>query len=359
MVKVKLGTVILPDDHSVYKLFPGKGYKFYEIQHATKLAFLDIRDLETLGDDPLKWTDKQLLSVISHDRVQRIIEGGGKAPGKIRVSTGDKQALTFLRGLTRAKKGDLIAVPGSGYRSEVLIGQITEHPGKLRSTRVKERTGTHTYFGRRVQWVATLQKRLFDLELINLLQSRAAFFDIGRSHYAEIHRIAFDSYVYDGQFVGVFKTSKSVFTPKDNLLTSVWFELMEVVAEASSDGTLLKLDNIYDVVIQSDLKEDERQDLSISIQSPGKFRLRGLVATPLVTMALFAMASSGVTYTQALGAEITAHAVADIDRQCMGEVDESVKDYLRILGKDRWEQACKVAMRARTQATLETQATVD
>ncbi len=318
MVKVALGTVILPDDHSVYKFFPGKGYKFYEVQRAIKLAFLDIRGLDTLGDDPLAWTDKQMLSVITNDRYQRLIDEGNTAPKSRRTSQGDKQSLTFLRGLISAKQGDLVVVPGSGFRSEVLIGQITEEPGKLRMTRVKERHGTHVYMGRRVEWVATLPKRLFDLEIINLLQSRAAFFDIGRSHYEDIHRIAFDSYVYDGQFVGAFSTSKSIFTSKDNLLTSVWFELMDVLAEAHTDGKELTVDSIYEVVIES--------------------------------------ASTGLTYAQAMTAEIEAQTTSAIDRQCMGQVDESVKEYLRILGAARWEEACKVAMRATTQSTLATRA---
>lgn len=358
VIKVELGTVILPDDHSVFKLFPGKGYKFYETILRTKIAFLDLRGLGELGPNASNWDDKKLLRLISEDRVRRQIEEGGKAPKKLRASTGDKQALTFLKGLIKARQGDLIMVPGSGYRSEVLIGQVLDEPGRLEPVTIRGDDTAEVYMGRRVRWVATRQKRLFDLELINQLQSRAAFFDIGYSHYEEVHRIAFDSYVYDGQFVGSFRTSKEIFTPKDNFLTSVWFELMEVVAEASSEGAELDLDSIYEVVIQSDVDEAERQDLSISVQSPGKFTLRSLVATPLVTMALFAMASNGVSYAAAQKAKIETQSVAGVDDQCVGQVDQSVKDYLRILGKDRWEQACRAAVRARKQSTLETPVTL-
>jgi hypothetical protein len=192
--------------------------------------------------------------------------------------------------------------------------------------------------------------------LINLLQSQAAFFDVGRSHYEEVYQLAFDDYVYDGQFVSTFRTSKRVFTSKDNLLTSLWFELLEVVEEARDSGDDLDLENIYELAVESDIAEDDRNDLSISVMSPGWFRLRSITATPLVTMALFAMAAGNVTYNEAKSATVSARVVRAADTQCLGEVDESVRDYLELLGQKRWEQACSLATKATEKATLKTDA---
>lgn len=358
-ISVALSTFLLPDDHKVYKYFPGKSYKFHDLVAEASIALIDVRGLAKLGD-PANWTDDDLLDHISKDRVQRRVDAGAKRPARVVRSQGDKATLTFLRGLLfAAKKGDLIVMPDKGYTSLVQIGMFTDEPGKLKKVEAKDDTETDTYFGRRVKWVGSIEKRKLSDPIIYLLHSRAAFFDIGRSYYEEIYSKAFDDYVYDGQNVATFRTSKNIFTSKDNLLSSLWFELIEVLDEAKSSRTQLAFDNILDLAVESEIDEDERNDLSISVQSPGWFRWRSATLEPLVAMALFTMAIASVSYEDARAATVTAQVVRQADDQCLGKVDESVKDYLELLGKDRWEQACKLAVKANKQATLTTKAKLE
>lgn len=350
---VKIGAYVLPDDHRVYKFFPGKSYKFYDVARDAKLAIIDVRDLNELGDDPAKWDSDALQKHISTDRVERAVAKGKKRPARIINSQGDKQTKTFLDGLFfKARKGDLIAMPNKGYTTEVLIGLLRDEPGDLKSIEAHDGDDMHVYYGRRVTWVGAVEKRLFDTDLINLLHSQAAFFDLGRGQYEQVYNAAFDNFIYDQQFVATYRTSKRIFTPKDNFLTSVWLELLEVLEEAREAGTELPAGTIYELVVNSDIDDDDRDDLSISVQSPGWFRIRSVVATPLASLALYAMALQGVPYDDALAATTTATVVLDADNECLGEVDESVRDYIKLLGKDRWEEACKLATSAETTATL-------
>jgi hypothetical protein len=357
--EVELGTYILPDDHKVWKYFPGKSYKFHDLVSETAIALIDVRGLDGLGSDPSKWSDDDLLTRIAEDRIDRRVESGGKRPSRLVRSTGDKATLTFLKGLLfTAKRGDLIVMPDKGYTTLVRIGMLVDNPGTLRTIRAKGDSGTDTLYGRRVRWIGEVEKRRLSDELISQLHSQAAFFDIGRGHYEEVYAKAFDDYVYDNLYVATFRTTKTVFTSKDNLLSSLWFELVEVLEEARESGDALGFDSVYELAVESEIAEDDRNNLSIYIQSPGWFRWRALTIEPLAAIALFALAVGNTPYAEAKEATVSARIVRSADTDCLGTVDESVRAYLELLGKDRWEQACKLAAKAETQATLRANATL-
>jgi hypothetical protein len=312
------------------------------------------------SNDPGAWEDEGLLDHIANDRIDRHVEAGGSRPERFVRSAGDKATLTFLNGLFfTAQKGDLIVMPNKGYTTAVRIGMLLDSPGVLKTITAKDSNDeTYTYHGRRVKWVGEIEKRRLTDELISQLHSLAAFFDLGRSRYEEIYDKAFDDYVFNELFVATFRTSKNIFTSKDNLLSSLWFELIEVLEEAREDHVELAFDNIYELAVESDIAEDDRNDLSIYVQSPGWFRWRSPKIEPLVAIALFAMAIANVPYAEAQTATVTAQVVRQADSQCLGEVNEAVRTYLELLGKNRWEQACKLATKARDQATLRTNATL-
>lgn len=249
-------------------------------------------------------------------------------------------------------------MPDKGYTTFVRIGMLLDGPGTLKTVTAKDDDESYRYYGRRIKWVGEIEKRKLSDPLIAQLHSQAAFFDLGRSHYEEVYSKAFDDYVYDGQFVATFRTTKNIFTSKDNLLSSLWFELIEVLEEARESGNALAIENIYELAVESNIDEDDRNDLSISVQSPGWFRWRSLTIEPLAAIALFAMASANVSYAEAKTVTVTAQVVRAADTQCLGKVDTSVKAYLELLGKDRWEQACKLAVKAESQATLKANATL-
>jgi len=358
-VEVKLDAAVLPHDHKVFKFFPGRDYEFYDFVKRTGVAFVDVRNLDEVGDDPATWDSEALLKHIATDRVNRAVEQGAERPARLVRSQGDKATHTFLQGLLfKAKKGDLILMPQKGYTTDVMIGQLLDDAGTVVSKQLSPEEGSVKYFGRRVKWIGAVRKSKFSDTVIKLLHYRAAFFDIGRSNYEGVYRLTYDNFVYEQQFFATFRTSKAIFTPKANFLTSVWLELFEVLEEARETDAKLGAGSIYDLVIDSDIKESDRDDLSISVQSPGWFRIRSLVAAPLASLALFAMAAQGVAFDQAVAATTSATVVGQADSGCMGDVDASVRDYIVLLGKDRWEQACKLAKQAESEAQLSAAATV-
>ena len=68
-ITVELDAYVLPSDHTVYKFFPGEGYKFYEVISQTSIAFIDVRGLDELQGPPSNWDDDEVLdtTIGSHD----------------------------------------------------------------------------------------------------------------------------------------------------------------------------------------------------------------------------------------------------------------------------------------------------
>ena len=70
------------------------------------------------------------------------------------------------------------------------------------------------------------------------------------------------------------------------------------------------------------------------------------------------MAVANVPYEDAVAATVSAQVVRQADDTCMGDVDSSVRDYIKLLGKDRWEQACQLAKQADSHTQLKVGAQV-
>ena len=72
---VELDAYALPDDHQVFKAFPGEGYKFYDVAHSESVVFLDIRFLEDLPPNPAAW-DADARALAEHDLDVATAAGG-------------------------------------------------------------------------------------------------------------------------------------------------------------------------------------------------------------------------------------------------------------------------------------------
>lgn len=365
-LEVKLDAYIVPDDHHVYKCFPGKAYRFYELVRDESAVFLDVLGLNQLDQDASRWTRQQIVDTIRSDRQKReadMIARGRKPPRRTGYSaTGysrtDRRDTTFAIGLYQtAKQGDLIVVPAEGYQRDVLIGELLDPPGKLVPITAKDSDGqVLTYMARRVRWLGRQPKRLFTDELIGLLHSQTAFFDIGRRFYETMYEIAYENFTFGDVFVASFKTSKQHFTSRDNLIVSVWFEALSAIRDAVESGNtdFLKDSTFFQIAVAA--KASTESELSININSPGEFILRSTREFALVAMTIFAMAVAQPTAADAQNVHVQAKVVGSASTECLGKIDESVKRYIEALGAKGWREACKTAVEARDSATLKTEA---
>lgn len=357
-IKVDLGVTVLPDDHKIWKLFGGEGYKFLKIMLESKLAFIDVRNLDELGPDPTKWDKDKLLEHVSIDRWRRQVASTGVETAR-HVSPTDKLNMTLVEGLLLlARRGDIIAIPHPGTDGYVTIAQLTSKPGEIKSVVAQDGRRNYTYVGRRFKHLGTLNKRDLPFEFVERLQTPIAFFDTGNSGREDVYEAAYGSYIYDGVNFAKYRTTKEVYTSRDNRTVSTWMEFVDVAA--NSDALAFaklktKSNSITDLIDVANLDEVDRSDLSININSPGEIIMKAIASSPLVGLAIYPMAAGGVPYAQALKAEVAMSAVGDAStKECKAQIGQEVRDVIEALGAEKWQSACEIAVRAANETTLKT-----
>lgn len=334
----------LPDDHQVYKCFPGEGYKFYDVVLQQGVAFLDIRGLDDLPDNPAAWDPDALRDKVALDHALR---GAKRRGGKRRRRSGVVQRnINFVNGLLlELRRGALIVVPPPGYRREVLIGEVVDDPGKPVRIEAQDGDVLHTYLGRRVRWLAQVEKRLLRRELLDRLHTAQAFFAVGDTLHEDVYALAYENYVWRGSFVSTFHTSKDHFSSGDNLLSSIWFNGL---ASAAS-GADLGAKSFIEVALLPDKAANE---LELNINSPGTILLRSAGAFALAAMALLPLNHGEAQQVAAGQARVTLRAVGGASQECQIQVDAAVADYVRSLGPQRLLEMCEYGKKTREEATL-------
>jgi hypothetical protein len=359
-IEIFLDAYVLPDDHEVWKCFPGETYRFLQAVYEAKAVFLDIRGLEELDPDPGNWQDADVLRVISEDRWKRELEKesrGKSARGTPDVSSEDRKRLTFLKGLLfEAKKGDLIVLPADGYRREVLIGELLEDPGVVTPVMADHNKRTHEFVGRPVRWLPSKEKREFKADAIASLHSSNAFHLLARSARAEVYEVAYENYIYNHTFVATFKTTKQNFTTSDNAVVSVWFNALAAAYSAYRGEPLNLAHKSFSDLGLISSAEAQRGELSIDIASPGSVLLHSFGVFALATMALFPAMEADAKTLLEQPITVQLRTVGSADDRCALEVSAAAEGIVKTLSLRRLQDACEVRTRAEKEATLHTKA---
>lgn len=361
-IDVDLATTIVPKGHKIWKLFPGRDYKFSRQIVESGIGFLDVRGLDQIEGNPKNWDRDALLELISTDRWER--QNANKSEkSERRISDGDKRTATFVEGLlTTAKKGDFVLVPGQGFGGVVSIFELTSGPGSISKFESQDGRYFGTYIGRRMKWIGSIPNHRLQLSVLERLQTPMAFFDMGDAGRTAIYEEVLGNYVYNGEFVATYRVGKQDYNSRDNRIASTWMEFVDLV---SNKPALLKAidgatdSTIYELLDAAELPEDQRSDLSININSPGEILMRALQHTPLIGLALFPLAASGVSYSEALEASVHLTTIGGAVDDCTATVQNEVRNILDAMGADRWLKACELAQRAKTGAELSTDSVVE
>lgn len=359
-IKVELDAYVLPDDHSIYKVSPGKTYRFYEHVRNANAIFLDVRGLGDLIGEPHEWNDDEVVRAIADDRWARELKSqarGNEPKGTSEISRSDRTKLGFLKALLgEAKKGDLIVVPAEGYSKEVLIGELLDEPWKVTTVTAQDgEDGLFTYIARRVRWRAKRPKRLFSEDMIAALHTQTAMFLIAQSLHEEIYRLAYRNFVYRNMYVAEFYTSKQHFTSEDSAVLSAWlngFEFLRYQIESSASS----LPSSFLIMGLSKLPDELAADLSININSPGSFVLKSKSAFTLALMTLLPLSACDAEKVIDDGVQVELKTVGSAQSTCTIEIEDEVKTYAETLSYKRLEEACELGRRAHDDAKVTTRA---
>lgn len=363
-IVVDLDAYVIDNSHKVFKCSPGKTYRFYREVRRTKTVFLDIRGLDALPEDTALWKDADILKLIADDRWSRELESrekGNEPVGTEGVGRADRTRLGFLKGLLfEAKKGDLIVVPVDGYNKDVLIGEVLDDAGDVRRIEATDDEDTFTYLGRRVEWRAAMPKRFLDEDLIKAIHTQTAFFLLGRSLYEGIYRLAFGNFIFDGQFVSEFKTTKERFTAEDHAVVSTWINGLDVLYNSpefqASAPSSKNLPSFFELGLKK-LDDDISAEVKIDIQSPGEIFVKTAGPFALALMAMFALSGCDSKAVIDNGVTVKLKTVGSADGGG-NAVSDCVNAMAIALGQSRLDQQCSLGKRAHEDAKLTTAATL-
>jgi hypothetical protein len=361
-IVVELDAYVIPDDHLVFKLTPGKTYRFYRAVHAASAVFMDIRGLEQLPEDPSNWDDKEVLKIIAADRWDREVKsrerGNKPTESGPEINRTDKRNLTFLKRLLfEGKEGDLVVVGAAGYIADVLIGEFTTAAKKVRKIVAKDGEEQHVYIGRAVHWRAAVEKRLLPTQLIDAVHRQTAIFVMGRSLREDVYALAYRNFVYEGRFGAEFHVEKTKFTAEDSAVVSTWFNGFDVVRNAIEDGEPSRLTGKSFLELGlSPLDDGKAAELTININSPGEFTLRSVTPFALALMAMLPLAACDSKKVIDNGVTIQMKTVGSATNGCALEVEKTVKEMVETMSYKRLQEACNLAHRAMNDAKVSTRA---
>lgn len=339
VMEFEIDGVVIPDDHSVFKLFPGKTYRLAKVMHDARLAFLDIPGLSELSGQPSDWRDSDVLRVIRDERLFR--EGGASRPRKRKGSGSaqDKKRLGFLKNLFfKAKKGDLILVPlGDGFASQIALGELQDEAGELRRLEYTANEKTTETYGRSVRWLGRVDKNKLSANLVKSLHSSTAFHLLPNSVYEEVYLSAYGTFTYDGIYVAKFETDKETFTPTDYANIGALFNGLAVVhdlaaAHKTSDQEFLELAMLSDNSATMDLRRNS--PISVIMRSVGPLAFTAAV--------MFSASADGRTPSELQNIQVSARTVGHAADVCKITVPPDVASAADGFGLGRWKTYCRV-----------------
>jgi hypothetical protein len=255
------------------------------------------------------------------------------------------------------QKGDLLVVPPASFRGLAQIGELTDEPNDVVRTYV-DRYGSDWLEGRHVNWLASFPKSDLPATTLDALQKPSPLFLLPRDYMPKIFRRAYGTYYSDGEYSVRFEVKSEKFRTEDDLYIQGFFGFV-------TSNTLRVMAGQAEMLAFAEgafaAKGDSAPELFTNVNSPGGISLKSALITPIVISALFTLAvvvgPEAQTLAEQALLQVTNSAVA-ADDICTAEVNHQVITQLRLLGYNRWVEACNFARDAANATGLESEATI-
>jgi hypothetical protein len=275
-IEVDIATRVVADDEDMYVVLPGDDHYLYDAFVRHQAVFLDFPGLRLNFSKPPEREELRAMIVRSM-AIQEWHHDGRDGP---RPSTdlADYLDKTHGRRLGRyagaierlyygLKPGTIVMVPGSGYFSDVLIGEIVGPPRMI--GRLKEYPG-ESVPARSVKWLAAGRKGTFPRDLVERFGTPNPLFQLERSYRDEALRRAFDQYVLEGVYNVRLRTTETEFKTFDDYNIQTFINFCAGVLAAVEKGDVK--DGSVGLARALEFLRDNRDlipELASNINSPG------------------------------------------------------------------------------------------
>ena len=359
--------VFTRDDHA-YRLFPGVSYKHYNVMRDEGIVFLDYPGLPIPPREGFAQGDYEKEMIVrgalyasvayrNDDNVPELMaEIGRRDLSGTRWSRKRQLALGWINALYhQAKVGDLVVVPGPLNRrgededTKTLVGEIVSTPQRL--TRAKEsRYSNAGLLVRRVRWLSEIDERNLDYKTSRSLRTQNALVSLPAHTLRPVLGAAYKNVIIDDDFLARFVTRGEEFTARESYHFQAFvLAVVEAYGRIHGDASDLP-DSIYAIAAQVARGADGVPEQDFSIHSPGYTTLKG-TRVVFVIAALFATALSATAAPfGADGQEVEVlleNSASEAYDPCEPEgLQDEVRETLRVMHFERWQEACRAARAA-------------
>lgn len=359
-MEIHLDAYVLPEDHSVYKFFPGKSYKFRDQIIGAEVVFLDVRGIHEITASQKPWTHEAIKQAAFQDRATRYLESRAEEVEEeksFRVGPNDAKHATMVHGLLySAKKGDIIIMSAPRYQTDIYFGELLDDPGDLVRVKAVDNGVEREYPGRRVKWRTKKSKFSLSPNLEMLLYTQNAFFLIGdRNLKREIYSTCYKNFIYRGLYASSFRVSKEHFTPSNHAVVATWFNAVASIRDAVQSGDLSQIQDLtyLELGIQQSANDTDGE-MTININSPGDVILWSYTAFALASMSLYGLTEANAQMEEAKSATVIVKTIGTANSDCALDISEKITEYIDAMGGQRWKDHCKNGQRAKSEASLST-----
>lgn len=364
-IHLDLNVKVITPQSEVFVVFPGDEHIFYNEFLSQNAVFLDFPFLN-LAAEKLSFKAPELLEKIVLSRKLRHWHLTGRDAAKepsrtlgkysnykwTRNRAAYRASLIGLFG--EAKAGDLVVVPGPGYWSNVLIGELIEPPNKKFSIELSSRYPNEKIPARRVRWRAQKRKGHFSEELIKRLQLPNPVVILERSLRSEIYDLAFGAYTLGELFSSRLEVGTFEFTTLDDFWTQRLLTYLSAMLATMNNANAEKFfESDFEEALKLAFDESWIAEAAININSPGSIRLYSQKIAPLFIAAILALTSLPPDHV--FGAEINTinseNKFSATDK-CDAKIDEAVRQAINMMGYTQWQKLCREATNVRNRTGL-------
>ncbi|RVI12561.1 hypothetical protein CN206_10960 [Sinorhizobium meliloti] len=337
---------ILPEDHRIYVLHPGRGKLFYNDFIASNSVFLDLPGIQ-FESAPLEDSEAVRNRIRMARRISGWIRSGGRdgeRPSRnpeeyavMNPSPNPPKVLHAIIGLYgEARPGDLIVVPGRGYNSTVWIGEFV---GDF-DPEFKVSTARYPFEpipARRVAWLpAALAKSQFNRRLVRLMQNRQAIIQVSREEdRREIYNIAYGDYVWgdtSGNLIQVTHDEIDLYDLNKAVDLTNYFASQYIALKDGRLGEFLGLG--FHEAIERFYDKRYFGGVNVEIHSPGYFgRPMKVALLAGYVSAMLALSGAGLTAQEAVDLQVQNSANSNrsfCDEQLEADLRETMEMYANL-----------------------------
>lgn len=365
VIEIDIRTRVIRNDEKFHILFPGEAHSLYSAILEREAVFLDLPGFDLGGSEAFEDLVQIKERIAYSDAIKAWLREGAEptsAPDRNLGAYSDlrgSQRKSLLAGAIQRlyfdmKPGDIVIVPGTGYQTDVLIGEIV---GQTSPMLVPEVYGEVTVPARRVRWLARKQKRFLSSELIARLGTPNFLVQLDKSLRSEVLNIAFDNFVIDGTYVSKFSTSEHSFNTLDEFQIQAFVNFVAgALVAADGGGAEANSFDLDDAITLLTDRPDLAPSLAITINSPGFLTVFDENIRPIALGVFLAAALSTPGAAADLSKVKIVNSSAPAADQCVVQVDAAVKEAFTLMNYDAWQKACYRAQQAKSRTGLDASA---